>query len=258
MGLNELREKYFWRAVFVEFFATALFIYLVTTVLINLNPTTTGGATIVQISFAIGLAISVFIQVFGPISGAHINPAVTIGVLINGGCSIIKAVFYTLAQLIGAIAGSAITYGLTPEKRRGGLGNLSISPDITETQGLFVELILTMVLVFTVLASTSSDHNRKDFGYANGLAIGISITVAHLVGIPYTGSGINPARAFGPAVVANQWEEYHWIYWVGPYIGGALAAVMYKFIFSWEKKKPAHEIPATNGNDHGTFTVTTQ
>lgn len=82
-----------------------------------------------------------------------------------------------------AIAGSAITYGLTPEKRRGGLGNLSISPDITETQGLFVELILTMVLVFTVLASTSSDHNRKDFGYANGLAIGISITVAHLVGV---------------------------------------------------------------------------
>lgn len=103
MGLNELREKYFWRAVFVEFFATALFIYLVTTVLINLNPTTTGGATIVQISFAIGLAISVFIQVFGPISGAHINPAVTIGVLINGGCSIIKAVFYTLAQLIGGM-----------------------------------------------------------------------------------------------------------------------------------------------------------
>ena len=81
------------------------------------------------------------------------------------------------------IAGAGVTYGLTPEGRRGGLGSLALPKDVTLAQGFFWELILTMLLVFTVLGSTSSDHKRKDFGYGNALAIGISVTVAHLIGV---------------------------------------------------------------------------
>lgn len=232
--LAELKDKYFYRAVFTELFGTAVFVYLVTSVLINLNPTSTGAASIVQIAFAIGLAISVLAQTFGPISGAHFNPAVTIGLLVKGDVSIIKTIFYVVAQHIGGVVGAAITYSVTPASRRGNLGSVAISSEINEAQGFFVEFLLTSLLMFTVLASTSKDHGRKDFGYANGLAIGISITVAHLVGIPYTGACINPARAVGPALVINFWPTHYWLYWIGPILGAIFASVLYRFIFSIE------------------------
>lgn len=98
MGLStgELRDKFFWRAVFAELFATAVFIYLVSSLL-----TTFSIQSIVEISLGIGLAISVLVQIFGPISGANINPAVTIGLFVNNDITLIRAVFYTLAQLAG-------------------------------------------------------------------------------------------------------------------------------------------------------------
>jgi len=248
MNLEEARTVNFWRAVFTEWFGTTIFIYIVTSVLINLGGGDGTGASIVNISLVIGLAISVLAQIFGPISGGHFNPAVTFAVLVKGEITIIKAILYTAAQIVGGITGAAFTYVLTPDNRRGALGNLPLAEELTQVQGFFVEMLMTMLLVFTVLASTSSDNGRKDFGYSNGLAIGISIVVSHLVAIPYTGSGINPARAFGPAAVLGKFQDYHWIYWIGPYVGAIIASLLYRFLFGVELENKESLVISNNKN----------
>jgi len=136
---------------------------------------------------------------------------------------------YIVAQLIGGIAGSALSFALNVSGTRGNIDGLRLAKGYGETRGFFMELLLTSVLVFAFLASTSNDNQRKNFGFANALAVGLAITLAHLVGIPYTGSAINPARAFGPSVVCNKWQSYHWIYWIAPLCGGVLAALVYRF-----------------------------
>ncbi|XP_057297756.1 aquaporin-1-like isoform X2 [Hydractinia symbiolongicarpus] len=213
---DELGNKFFWRAVFAEFFATTMFVFLVTSVVDA--SARYGGLT--QVALAIGLGASVLVQIVGPISGAHFNPAVTIGVFLNRGCSFWKLLFYIPAQFIGGIVGAAISYGLTPKDVRnfGKLGNLVKLEELSLAQGLFIEVFLTMLLVLTVLASTSSDNKRKEVGYANGLAIGVSITVAHLVGI----------------------------YWFGPYIGGILSGLLYRFVFGVEDTNPSIQVQETN------------
>lgn len=218
-----LQEKSFWRALFVEFFGTTLFLFLVTAVLIHSTVVLTNG-------FCIGLAIAVLAHILGPLSGGHFNPAITMGTIVTGDSGFIKACFYIGAQLVGGIAGSAITYAVNPADKRGPLGNVALAPGYSVAQGFFTEMLLTGILVFAFLASSSSDNNRKDFGFSNALAVGLSITLAHLVGIPYTGSSINPARAFGPAVIGSVWHPYHWMYWVAPFCGGIAAAFVYRFI----------------------------
>lgn len=228
MAIDSITTKMFWRAVFIEFLGTTLFVMLVTALLTNDPP------DIVRISFAIGLAIAVLAHVFGPISGGHFNPAIALGTIITGDVGIARGAAYFIAQLFGGIAGSAITFGLNPHDTRSKIDGLRLGAGLNVAQGFFVEFFLTAVLVFAFLASSSSDNNRKDFGFANPLAVGLSITLSHLVGIPYTGSGINPARAFGPSVIVNTWMGYHWVYWVAPLLGGVFAALFYRFIVKME------------------------
>jgi len=95
----------------------------------------------------------------------------------------LKTVFFLIIFIITGIVGSAITYGLVPKKRHGGLGALQPETDVEVEQAFFVEMLLTMLLVFTVFSSTSNDNGRKDFGFTNAFAIGLSVTVAHLVGV---------------------------------------------------------------------------
>lgn len=223
VDLSVLREKGFWRAVFVEFFATTLFLYFVTALLVT-------SPDLITISFGIGLAIAILAHVFGPISGGHFNTAITIGTIVTGDVSIVKAVCYIMAQVVGGILGSGITFALNPADKRGQLGNCAIAKGYSNAQAFAIEMVLTAVLVFAFLAASSSDNNRKNWGFGNAFAVGITITVCHFVGVPYTGSGINPARVFGPAVVRNIWHSYHWVYWVAPIVGGILAGLIYKYI----------------------------
>jgi len=248
MGVDAsvLKDRAFWRAVFIEFFGTTLFLLLVTAVL-----TVAVGENIVRISFAVGLAIAVLVHVFGPISGAHFNPAITLGTLVTGDCGVFQALFYIIAQLLGGIAGSAISFGLNEPEARNSIDGLRLGDGLNAAQGFFMELFLTSILVFTYLASCSCDNNRRNLGFVNSLAIGLAIVLAHLVGIPYTGAGINPARAFAPSLVVNQWQSYHWIYWIAPLVGGVVSALFYRFIIKAEigEKGDRHErMPLAGGH----------
>nr|XP_046248800.1 aquaporin-4-like [Scatophagus argus] len=220
----------FWRCVGAEFFSMLLF------VLISLGSTINWGAIeedprppdLVLISLCFGLTIGTMVQCFGHISGAHINPAVTAAMVVTRKLSLAKAVFYLLAQCVGAIVGAAILFGITPASVRGDMGVTMVNTNISVGNALVVELFITFQLVFTVFATC--DHKRNDLKGSSALAIGLSVCVGHLFAIPYTGASMNPARSFGPAVVTWRWEN-HWVYWVGPSIGGTLAAALYEYLF---------------------------
>lgn len=233
ISLSELKNRYFWRDVFAEFFATMLFIYMVTSVLTKLQP----GHDIVQISFGIGISVAILVQVFGPICGSHLNPAVSLTAFLTGHVTLVRAFVYTIVQLLGGIAGSALTYGVTPDSTGEKYGVVRKSEDLTAGQGMVCEMILTMMLLLTILASVSKDHGRKNFGYANAMAIGESVVVTHLIGVKYSGASINPCRALGPSVVTGDFPSYHWIYYVGPYLASVISALLYRFIFAKEESK---------------------
>jgi aquaporin TIP len=180
-----------------------------------------------ETALAHGLAITLLVAATANISGGHINPAVTFGAWITGKISLIKGLMYVLAQLIGAVIGALLLTAVTPEGAQGNLGSHGLGAGISVGGGLLAEIILTFVLVFVVFATAI---DPKGLGSLAPIAIGLAVLVDHLLGVPVTGAGMNPARSFGPAVVAGAWEN-HWIFWAGPLIGAAIAALVYEFVF---------------------------
>lgn len=223
-------NKGFWRAVSGEFLATLIFVLLSVGSTLGWhsgleNPPP---ADLVLISLCFGLSIATMVQCFGHISGGHINPAVTAAMVVTRKLSLAKAVFYVLAQCMGAIVGAGILYLVTPSAVRGGLGVTMVNPNLSVGHALVVELFITFELVFTVFATC--DPKRNDLKGSAGLAIGFAVCIGHLFAIPYTGASMNPARSFGPVVVTGVWEN-HWVYWVGPILGGVLAAALYEYLY---------------------------
>lgn len=220
----------FWRAVAGEFLAMLIFVLLGLGSTINwtANEEKPLPPDLVLISLCFGLSIATLVQCFGHISGAHINPAVTVAMLATRKLSLAKAVFYLLAQCLGAVVGAAILYGVTPAAVRGGLGVNYVSSEISTGHAIVIELIITFELVFTVFATC--DTKRSDLKGSAALAIGLSVCIGHLFAIPYTGASMNPARSFGPAIIMGKYQD-HWVYWVGPLLGGVLAATTYEYLF---------------------------
>jgi len=185
-----------------------------------------------KVSLAFGLAVMAIACFTGHVSGGNLNPAVSVGLLAGGQLSVIKCCLYIVAQCLGAIAGAGILYGATGEGLRGGLGSNMIgtgSAAATPFGGMVMELIGSMLLVLVVFA-TAVDKRNNSSPMLPPLLIGLTVTVAHLLLIPYTGTSINPARSLGPAIVANIWKD-HWVFWIGPLLGGAIGGVLYRFVF---------------------------
>ncbi|XP_005721442.1 aquaporin-4 isoform X2 [Pundamilia nyererei] len=222
--------KDFWRAVSGEYLATLIFVLLGLGSTINwaAGKEKPPPADLVLISLCFGLTIATMVQCFGHISGGHINPAVTAAMVVTRKLSLAKAVFYVAAQCLGAITGAGILYLVTPTAARGSFGVTTVNPTISVGHGFLVELLITFELVFTVFATC--DPKRTDLGGSASLAIGIAVVIGHLFAIPYTGASMNPARSFGPAMVTLNFEN-HWVYWVGPIIGGILAAGLYEYLY---------------------------
>jgi MIP family channel proteins len=175
-------------------------------------------------ALASGLIVATIVVGFGYVSGAHINPAVTVTFLVVAEIDFLRAFCYIIVQLLGAITGSAIVRSITPLQAQGNLGMTLVTNGVTLTQAFVVEFFITFLLCYTVHAIC--DKHRDDVGGSKALAVGFAVTLGCLFGGPYTGASMNPARSFGPAVVMNTWNN-HWIYWCGPLTGSITAALIY-------------------------------
>ena len=177
-------------------------------------------------ALAFGLVIVAMAYSIGNVSGCHINPAVSIAMLVSGKMSVKDFIGYVVSQFLGAIAGAGVLMAIIGTER--GLGaNGLFENDILKS--LIVEIILTFVFVIAILGVTSKVENGK----VAGLVIGLTLTLVHIFGIAFTGTSVNPARSFGPALFAGGDALTNvWVFLVAPLIGGALAAIAYKALAS--------------------------
>ena len=187
--------------------------------------------SIIMISLGHGAAVGLMVYAFGHISGAHINPAVTIPMMITKKISVQDGIGYIIFQLIGAVVAAFSLKAILPEigakVNFGTQGGPSELLNSSIASGIAVEIILTFFLV-TVIFLTAV-HKKAAAGI-HGISIGGIVFLLHLVGVPLTGASMNPARTFGPAVVSGFWE-LHWLYWVAPIIGGIIAGVIMNYVF---------------------------
>lgn len=190
------------------------------------------------ISLAFGLAVLAMVYAIGPISGCHINPAITIAMLVAGKISAKDTIGYIVSQCIGASIAACVLYyiasGLpTYSIVINGLGQNGFdahSPmNYPMASGFAAEVVLTFLFLLVIFGATSQKANSK---FA-GLAIGLALVMIHLVSIPITGTSVNPARSLGPALlVGGAALSQVWLFWVAPIIGGVLAALFYKVVLS--------------------------
>ncbi|MBO4837861.1 MAG: aquaporin [Lachnospiraceae bacterium] len=195
-----------------------------------------GGGYILT-AFAFGLTIVAMAYSIGNISGCHINPAVSLGVLLSGGMKAKEFVGYVISQCLGALAGAGILaaiFGLGGVKdMTGGFGSNGLAGvNDNALAGLVVEIVLTFIFVTAILGVTSKKAGHGSFA---GLVIGFTLVLVHILGIGLTGTSVNPARSFGPALVAaisgnSAPLASLWVFIVGPLIGAALAAFVYRFL----------------------------
>jgi MIP family channel proteins len=179
------------------------------------------------------LTIAVFVSATLHISGGQLNPAVTFGVLCGGHITLATAIRHWISQLLGAFSAALICLGLFGRDVVV-TGTPQLAINLSPAQGILVEGILTFFLVFVVYGTAVDARGR---GLA-GFAIGATITLDILFAGPLTGGAINPARVFGPALAANFWKA-HYVYWLGPMLGGMLAGLVYR-VFMEQKPAPAN------------------
>lgn len=194
-----------------------------------------GTAQHLAVAFAFGLSVVAMAYCIGGISGCHINPAITLGVWLSKRMSGKEAIGYMIAQFIGALVGSAILYVLTST---GGYGESTATGangfgEGEMLQAFIAETVFTFVFVLTVLGATSEKNPAPKLA---GLVIGLTLVLVHIVCIPITGTSVNPARSFGPAIFQGGAAlSQLWLFIVAPFVGAALSAGVWK-IFSDEKQ----------------------
>ena len=185
------------------------------------------------IALAFGLSIVAMAYVIGNVSGCHINPAVSLAMLINKKISVKDFAFYVIAQIIGAIAGIAILYAIMKcagadkivSLGQNGFGDAS-AVGLNMLGAIIVEIILTFVFIYTILGVTSDEK----MGSVAGIVIGLTLAFVHIMGIPLTGTSVNPARSLAPAIfIGGEALKQVWVFIVAPFVGSALAAITYKF-----------------------------
>ena len=198
------------------------------------------GGDLVATSLAFGLAIVAEAYVIGNISGCHVNPAVSLAMLINKKLDIKDFICYVISQILGAIAGTAILFFILSNTNLGTTalganfyGELSLN-NISLIGAIVTEIVLTFVFIYTILGVTS-DESKSNVA---GLVIGLTLTFVHLIGIPLTGTSVNPARSLAPAIfLGGEAIKQIWVFILFPLVGGALAALTYKYLNTTKKKK---------------------
>lgn len=226
-------DRDLWKAAIAEFLGPFALVVAGVGAIISTQNLNDGG-NLVAVALAHGLAIGLMIAALGHVSGGHFNPAVSISMLATGEIGVTRAVAYVVAQLLGGVAGAGILTLVFPALGAIGrnnpgvnLGVPALGPDVTITGGLIMEAVMTFFLVLVIFGTAVDTRGAKAIA---PLAIGLTITMDILTGGRITGAAMNPARAFGPEVVQQDFTNW-WIYWVGPIVGGLIAAFGYKYIW---------------------------
>jgi len=229
------------RSLIAEFLGTALLvIFAVGTATLSFGFKVVGAspsAGVVTTALAFGLVLLVLVYTIGPISGCHVNPAVTIGFLVAKRISLQDAFGYWVAQFVGAIAGAAVLFGIVSGAPGYSTSTVGLGADgydsrsmigLDATGAFFAEIILTFIFVLVILSVTRRASNAT----VAGLVIGLCLTLVHLVGIPLDGTSVNPARSLGPALfVGGDALSQVWLFIVAPLIGGAVAALAFMALY---------------------------
>ena len=211
------------------------------------------GIGLLGVSLAFGLTVVSGVYALGPISGGHFNPAVSVGLWAGGRFPAGHLLPYIIVQVLGGIVGAGVLYLIASGKAdfslAGGLASNGYgehSPGkYSLTSALISEIVMTFMFLIVILGAT---HHRAPIGFA-GLAIGLALTLIHLISIPVTNTSVNPARSTGPAIFVGGWAlQQLWLFWIAPLIGAVIAGVTYKTLLEGEVLQP----PVTGRTESGT------
>jgi aquaporin Z len=241
------------RKLAAELLGTALLVYFAVGVAtLSFGFGTKGSsfaAGVVATALAFGLTLMALAYVLGPVSGCHVNPAVTMGALLARRLPFAEAVGYWIAQFVGGIVGALVlwaTFSTSPlySRTKTGLGTdgwgTASHIHIGAGGAFLAEVVLTALFVFVILGVTSETANAA----TAGVVIGLTLTVVHLIGIPITGTSVNPARSLGPALIVGGLALHQvWLFIVAPLVGGAVAAVAHRLLFATSTTLAPEAVP---------------
>ena len=201
------------------------------------------GIGLVGVSFAFGLTVLTAAYALGPVSGGHFNPAVSVGLWAGGRFPASQLLPYILSQVAGAIAGAAVLYVIASGKAdfdvaagfaSNGFGEHSPG-GYSLLSAAVAEIVMTFMFLIVILGAT---HHRAPVGFA-GIAIGLALTLIHLISIPVTNTSVNPARSTGPALFVGDWALGQlWLFWIAPLVGAAIAGAVYRVVFEGPRAEP--------------------
>jgi len=238
------------RPAFAEFVASGMFVYVACGAAANTSSFYTLGPVVIAIALAFGLTLFVLAFMIGHISGGHLNPVISIVFVVLRKISVIRGLMYFGAQFCGTLVGIALLRASTPlawhvqiqgtdaapvyKSVANCLAANQVADGITAGVAFLVEIILTFFLLMVVCAATDSNKSNQTL---IPLAIGVCVTCCHLMALPIDGCSLNPTRSFASAAIAiytpncdKVWNN-HWVFWFGPFFGGALGAIVYDFVF---------------------------
>ena len=217
------------RAVLAEFLGTMFFVFLGTGAVVAAVGGTGGDAALVAIAIAHGLGILIAVAWTANISGGHINPVVSLAMIVTKNIKPALGVAYMVAQFAGAAVASLLLKLVTGDAFEGeagaSLGLHTLNPELVPVEGLGLEIICTAFLIVVIYNTAVS---KKGWGINAPIAIGLAVMAIHFAAVPFTGASVNPARSFGPALVQNEWGDF-WIYIVGPAVGALIVAFFWEF-----------------------------
>lgn len=229
---EELRTSNFYVSLFLEGIGVGFLVFITGIMIIRSDPQR--DIYVTESSIVIGLTLAALTQSFKDVSGAHLNPAITMASLLTRRVSMLRALAYIIFQCSGAILGALCIQEMVPNSKDAYLGMTMLAPNVSLVKGIEYEMVFTFIYTLSYFASKSSKETFKGFG--GPLVLGLFYGASHIVILRYTGCSLNPARSFGPAVMMQQFED-HWIYWAGPILAACFAGLLHDFIFQRARSK---------------------
>ena len=230
------------KSYLAEFVGTCVLVAVSCGVAVMVSGYMNYAAWVIAVALAFGLSIVAMAYSIGNVSGCHINPAVSLSMLVVGKMKVKDFFGYIIAQILGAVAGAAIVglFAGSFESLGGNVAQATLVEAYGDVGSLFVALAVEIILTFIFVTAIHGVTSKTDNKAVTGIVIGLTLTLVHLIGIPLTGTSVNPARSLGPALLQMIGGEFEaikqiWIFIVGPLIGGVAAAFFCKFLFSPKK-----------------------